>query len=109
MTKNDVIRTVRETLRRQSIKEQPINFLKVHPATELWWQQRDLCARCAHCKRDDTAMRCMVTKSAHSTPWMRAAGSDQRYCIDARLLGAPCGPQAMLFTPRVGFTPMGTD
>ena len=77
-----------------------MNFLKLHPATELWWQQRELCSRCTHCKRDDTAMRCTVTRNARSTPWLRASGNHHRYCIDARLLGAECGPQGMLFSPK---------
>lgn len=64
-----------------------MNFMKVHPDTELWWARRDLCARCAHCKKEDTAMRCMATRN-------------DLYCIDSRLLGAPCGPQAMLFVPK---------
>lgn len=71
-------------------------FLRVHPATALWWDQREQCARCAHVDRkleghkDVTeVLRCKVTPvKVGRQPWA--------YCIDARSTGE-CGLEAKLF------------
>ena len=70
-------------------------FLTVHPATELWWQQREQCLRCANVDRRlegqkdlSEVLRCKVVR----TP---AGRKEWAYCIDAR--AGACGPEATLF------------
>ena len=72
-------------------------FLSVHPATALWWEQRGQCQRCAH-------VRIKMEAFDESVPVMRCAmvrtprgRQELAYCIDARLEGARCGPEAKLF------------
>jgi len=72
-------------------------FLRVHPATELWWQQREQCERCAHVdrrlegrKEQSEVLRCTAVR----TP---AGRREWAYCLDARLEGRECGPEAKLF------------
>ena len=76
--------------------------MNVHPATELWWDQRDKCRGCAHhfrftlkCRYGDGVggERC---KACPAERGKRAF----LYCIDARLEDGPCGPDAKLFSPR---------
>jgi hypothetical protein len=72
-------------------------FLSVHPATKLWWEQREQCQRCAHVdkrleghKELTEVLRCKVTPvTVGRQPWA--------YCIDARAKGRECGPEAKLF------------
>jgi hypothetical protein len=71
-------------------------FLSVHPATALWWEQREQCQRCAHVdkrleghKELTEVLRCTRTR----TP---AGRKEWAYCIDARATGE-CGPEATLF------------
>jgi hypothetical protein len=69
-------------------------FLRVHPATELWWQQREQCMRCGNALltrpyEGETILRCTMLRQGG------AHGSG--YCIDARGLDGPCGPEAKLF------------
>jgi len=69
-------------------------FLRVHPATELWWQQREQCMRCGNALltrpyEGETILRCTMLRQSG------AHGSG--YCIDARLPDGPCGPEAKLF------------
>lgn len=68
-----------------------MNFQRIHPATELWWQQREQCFRCEHFqlyegRSGEGVMYCLV-----GVP---------KYCIDARLEGQPCGPDARLFSEK---------
>lgn len=78
-----------------------MNFHTVHPATVVWWAQRDTCARCAHArvtlegrKEQSTVMRCATARvPAGKQPYV--------YCIDARLPSGPCGPDALRFSPKV--------
>ena len=72
-------------------------FLTPHPATALWWQQREQCARCAHVlnqlenfPRAMPVMRCKVTP-------VSVGRQPHAYCIDARAEGSACGPDAKLF------------
>lgn len=68
-----------------------VNFLRLHPATELWWTRRSRCESCANLQLG-SGMRCKVT------PAPRANGQRELlYCIDAREEGQPCGPDARLF------------
>jgi hypothetical protein len=75
-------------------------FLTIHPATELWWQQREQCQRCAHVSRrlegtqkeQSEVLRCQVVR----TPLGRR---ESAYCIDARATGE-CGPEAKLFQEK---------
>lgn len=67
-------------------------FDDVHPATKLWWEQRDQCEQCQNCVkaeglRGECIMHCVNDSGAS-------------YCIDARLEGQPCGPDARLFIKR---------
>jgi hypothetical protein len=69
-------------------------FLRVHPATALWWQQREQCERCQHCTlregyEGEGVMRCKMLRQGG------AGGAG--YCIDARDEEGPCGPNARLF------------
>jgi hypothetical protein len=69
-------------------------FLRVHPATLAWWQQREQCQRCGNALltrpyEGETILRCTMLRQGG------AHGSG--YCIDARLPDGPCGPEAKLF------------
>ena len=71
--------------------------LPVHPATLAWWEQRQQCVNCTHCKLTQEpegarVMRCRMFRG-------RGRGS-MGYCIDARLPSGPCKEQAVLFKPR---------
>jgi hypothetical protein len=78
-------------------------MIDVHPATILWWEQRETCRRCAHhlfalpLKRsqDDGVggERCKACPAERGKRKLL-------YCIDARLEGKPCGPEAKLFVAR---------
>lgn len=67
-----------------------MNFQIPHPATELWWQQREQCQRCEHC---------MTHEGRGGEGVMHCIQGVPVYCIDARLEGRPCGPDARLFSP----------
>ena len=73
------------------------DFLSPHPATLAWWEQREQCERCAHLRtsieghKDQTVvMRCRRAHNPAGRQWLS-------YCIDARLEGRACGPEAKLF------------
>lgn len=69
-------------------------FLRVHPATQAWWEQRPKCRTCAHLvlvdgHEGEEDMRCRQ---------MRQNGPrGHGYCIDARAETGPCGPEAKLW------------
>lgn len=70
-------------------------FDEVHPATRLWWAQREQCEACAHCmlyegRGGEGVMLCSAT----------FVGAEIAYCIDARSDDKPCGPDARLFIPK---------
>ena len=74
-------------------------FLTIHPATALWFTQREQCQRCAHVSRrleghkeQSEVLRCQVVR----TPLGRR---ESAYCIDARSTGE-CGPEAKLFQEK---------
>jgi len=75
-------------------------FLTIHPATALWFTQREQCQRCAHVSRrlegtdreSSEVLRCQVVR----TPLGRR---ESAYCIDARATGE-CGPEAKLFKEK---------
>lgn len=74
-------------------------FLRLHPATEAWWVQRQQCALCTHCAQitgpeGEQIMRCRVSKN-------KGPGGTA-YCIDARLPSGPCGPGGALFQSKPG-------
>jgi len=71
------------------------DYLKLHPATALWWAQRDRCRACAHHFRSDDSRseRCRAAPAA-------TGYREFRYCIDARGYAMPCGPDAKQFTPK---------
>lgn len=85
-------------------------FLTLHPATALWFEQRKTCEQCAHSyvpNNNDPrvegheGLRCMATKPDRSCKRGGFRINEARsYCIDARLEGAPCGPDAALFKPK---------
>ena len=90
--------------------------------TALWWEQRETCRRCAHHSHEISSLRaqsygerCLATQmrevfaSPEYTPVHVPLKYTRRgrhltgvaaYCIDARLPGTPCGPEARLFAPR---------
>lgn len=71
-------------------------FLKVHPATALWWQQRDLCRRCANYREtpSESRTKMSVTQRCALRPNHRGG------CVEMRAMGAPCGPRGALFVAR---------
>ena len=79
-----------------------MNLFEVHPATELWWEQRDKCRGCAHHFRFTLKRRYgddVGGERCKACPAERGK-RDYLYCIDARLESGPCGPDAKLFSPR---------
>jgi hypothetical protein len=66
--------------------------MPAHPATLLWWAQREQCYCCAHLRlrEGDRSEGIMTCRAAPAEP----------YCIDARLPGEPCGPAGALFEER---------
>jgi hypothetical protein len=106
------------------------DFTKLHPATALWWEQRDRCRACAHHVQQGFThnsdgslgercaavklidMRTVPTYEEHPdilrhrkkprTSHSAGRGRAQMpaYCIDARLEDAPCGPNAKLFKEK---------
>ena len=77
-------------------------FLRVHPATALWWQQREQCKSCRHMRLlEGGVLRCAAAH--HPDAQVRLmlsarAGADVRpYCIDARGEKGDCGPDARLW------------
>lgn len=86
-------------------------FLKVHPATAVWWEQRSQCASCRHTRMkcgdgNEGVMRCAVARHPNAQVRMMLAArstSDVRpYCIDARGEKGDCGPEARLWEPARG-------
>lgn len=84
-----------------------MNQIPIHPATLLWWEQRDKCRACAHHHAVELSSRknfgpgsggerCTASKYAH----VKLQGTEHMYCIDARLDGGPCGPEAKLFKEK---------
>jgi hypothetical protein len=77
-----------------------MNLLELHPATALWWAQREQCRACAHYTRNKahadqrhegyTGERCTARRADQGL-------REFLYCIDARLPGAFCGPDAAMF------------
>lgn len=72
-------------------------FLKVHPATAAWWDQREKCARCAHVLNQlENFPRAMPVMRCKITP-VSVGRQPHAYCIDARSEGSACGPWASLW------------
>ena len=82
--------------------------LSVHPATLLWWEQRETCRRCAHHTRDTKTRGATRPRSPNEPTGERCRAAyapvgewrDYMYCIDARMDSGPCGPEAKLFEER---------
>ncbi len=72
-------------------------FTTVHPRTALWWMQR---GKCIGCKHSRTAMPPSVAEGRMSCVLTPMRGKGRADCIDAREVGADCGPDAILFSPR---------
>lgn len=68
-----------------------IDFSKPHPRTILWFEQREKCLTCAA----NIGWRCHLTRAdINNRPrWA--------YCIDAREPGQPCGPDALMHSPKM--------
>lgn len=79
-------------------------FLRLHPATALWWRQRPKCRACAHYiadvqhDRSNSGERCSASRVRINAG--RRSRTITMHCIDARIDGAPCGPAAALFEPK---------
>lgn len=69
-------------------------FLTLHPATLEWFERRKNCETCANLAYKGSAMKCTAAPASH--PHHRREFED---CIDARLDGQPCGPDAKLRVP----------
>jgi hypothetical protein len=67
------------------------DFSKPHPRTVLWFKQRVQCETCAA----NIDWRCHLTRvQINNRPrWA--------YCIDAREPGQPCGPDALMHSPKI--------
>lgn len=103
------------------------NLTTTHPATALWWEQRGKCRACANLieregLKGSLGMRCAAVVWAdivklpgyEAHPDLRkykhtkkinhrggfAKADHYVYCIDARMDGAPCGPDANLFKEK---------
>jgi hypothetical protein len=75
--------------------------MTVHPATELWWAQRDKCRSCTHHFTFTLRRRYgdeVGGERCRACPAERGKRAFL-YCIDARLADSPCGPAAKLFSP----------
>ena len=77
-------------------------FLTVHPATAVWWQQRDKCESCVHFnlqegREGESIMRCRAAL-VFRHPLRPERGV---YCIDVRDEDGPCGPDARMYERRV--------
>lgn len=100
-------------------------FLWPHSKTLEWWRQRDKCRSCAHLieraptQKGSRGMRCAAVVWAdiaklpgyepHPNLRRRKLGQSSvrrgrfakenhfTYCIDARMEGSPCGPDARLY------------
>jgi hypothetical protein len=81
-------------------------FLRVHPATQAWWQRRERCESCKHSRLkrgegNEGVLRC--NRAQHPNPLVRQmlsarVGADLRpYCIDASDEGGQCGPDGKLY------------
>lgn len=72
-------------------------FLKIHPRTELWFEQRKQCEQCANMERvGTTMMKCTKLRGGGGGP-SRMLRLD-RSCLHARDPGpAQCGPEARFF------------
>jgi hypothetical protein len=77
-----------------------MNFLETHPATLLWWEQREKCRACAFhyrgiIEKGPGGERCKAVPTIGIRNKL-----DRMYCIDARLPKGPCGPNAKLFKEK---------
>lgn len=83
-------------------------FLRPHPRTALWWQQREQCRACAHCVevvldagRDGASMSQRCARGTSYGPGRRSRVlNDSAACIHMRDEGMPCGPEGRLFEAR---------
>lgn len=85
-----------------------MDFTKVHPDTVRWWTQREKCRSCdgylkqeRHCSHGRTTPNQGGGELCTSVPPANGAGS-LTPCIRARSPGYRCGPDALLYRPRVG-------
>lgn len=76
-----------------------MNFLQPHPDTLRWWEQRQQCERCVNVRKREVGRRDMVS-TVYSCKSAAFPGKREPYCIDARLPGQPCGPDAALFKEK---------
>lgn len=77
-----------------------MNWSELHPATALWWKQRDKCRACVHHFEFKLSYR--IHGDENGGERCRACPAQQGkraflYCIDARLADGPCGLDARLF------------
>lgn len=98
-------------------------FLKVHPRTAEWLKQREKCFHCSNLifDKNKPSMRCAAFAVAPefkptATPAYRegmakalAERDVKMYCIDARELDGPCGPEARSFSAVVAPAAGATD
>jgi hypothetical protein len=80
-------------------------FLNAHPATLLWWEQREKCRACNHMLLNGASlpvqeMRCYAIDTRAPVARPRGRPATHPYCIDARLPDGLCGPEARCFEPR---------
>lgn len=84
-------------------------FLRIHPVTAKWWEQREKCRTCAN-HIGPTAEYPNPGEFCRAAPWLARGWHQNRYenCIDARAAegerkdGRPgiCGPDAVLWEPK---------
>jgi hypothetical protein len=79
-------------------------FLRVHPRTQKWWEERVTCRACVHYvvgvdRHGAGGERCAAVRYRVGLGG-RSGRTLNMYCIDARDEGSRCGPDAVLFKPR---------
>ena len=79
-------------------------FLTIHPATALWFEQREKCRVCKHCWVSPLTNADGSRKVSGGGWYCTEESSVKRVvrqtCSDARATDQPCGPDGLLFQPK---------
>lgn len=81
------------------MNSQPLDqrFLRIHPRTALWFEQRETCERCANC----IVMPPLAGRNSGNGGMRCALNKPEPYCIDMREVGdSTCGPEARFFKEK---------
>ena len=84
-------------------------YLKVHPRTLLWWEQRKQCYDCANLSLRETpsgygkgsmVMECLASGSRPSSSKIQGRPREHSTCIEMRDEGQACSTEALLFRAK---------